>query len=52
MSVEKACFMMVDMQARDYMIHVNSTKSVTCDHCVKKLKKKIDKLMKFDRRRH
>jgi len=30
----------------------NNTVGVTCDNCVDKLKKKIVKLEKYDRRRH
>ena len=37
---------------RHYMINAKTTKSLTCDHCVKKLKQKIEKLKKYDRRRH
>jgi len=38
--------------ARNYMNEVTKTSSVSCDHCVKKLLKKIEKLKKFDKRRH
>ena len=39
-------------EAREFMMDTKSTKSLTCDHCVKKLKQKIEKLKKHDRRRH
>jgi len=35
---------------RDYIFDAKTT--LTCDHCVSKMKKKIDKLKKHDRRRH
>lgn len=38
--------------ARDYMVNAKTAKTVTCDHCVSKLKKKIETLKKHDRRRH
>ena len=38
--------------ARSYMRNVQTTKSLTCDHCVSKLHKKIATLKKHDRRRH
>lgn len=41
-----------EFEARGYMESAQTTKSVTCDHCVLKLKKKIDTLKKHDRRRH
>jgi len=39
------------MIARDSMEETESTKGVTCSHCVKKLKKKLETALKFDRRR-
>lgn len=41
-----------DRRARDYMIGENLPPSVTCSKCVSKLKKKIERLKKFDKRRH
>ena len=41
-----------DRFVRKSMEDRKATKSVTCDHCVLKLKKKIDTLKKHDRRRH
>lgn len=41
-----------EWEARNYMINYETTKSVTCDKCVSRLKKKIDSLKKHDRRRH
>lgn len=38
--------------ARTYMHNTTTVKHLTCDHCVKKLKKKIEVLKKHDRRRH
>jgi len=38
--------------AREYMHNAKTTEFITCDHCVSKLKKKIDVLKKHDRRRH
>lgn len=37
---------------RGYMESAETTKTVTCDHCVSKLKKKIKTIKKHDRRRH
>jgi len=37
---------------REYMYSAKTTKSLTCDHCISKLKKKIEKLKKHDRGRH
>jgi len=37
---------------RDYIIDNRTTKTLTCDHCVSKMKKKIEKLKKYDKRRH
>lgn len=39
-------------EARHYMIEYSKNDDVTCDHCVNKLLKKIEKLKKFDKRRH
>ncbi len=41
-----------EMAVRDYMSEAKTCLSVTCDHCVSKLKKKIEVLKKHDRRRH
>jgi len=41
-----------DWRARDYMNLSDTPESVTCRHCVKKLKKKIEVLKKHDKRRH
>ena len=41
-----------EREARDYMISAQTTKFIVCDHCVSKLKKKIETLKKHDRRRH
>ncbi len=38
-------------EVRDYMSDVG-TAGVVCGHCVAKLKKKIKKLEKYDKRRH
>jgi len=37
---------------RRYIEDTKTTKTLTCDRCVTKLKKKIEKLKKHDRRRH
>jgi len=39
-------------EARVYMQEFLGLASVTCDHCVSKLKKKIEELRKHDKRRH
>lgn len=39
-------------QVREYLHNSESTVGLTCDHCVDKLKKKIEELKKHDRRRH
>lgn len=39
-----------DYVVRDYMIRTNSTKEVTCDHCVTKLEKKLAKAIKAYRK--
>jgi len=41
-----------DFCARESMKDRGETATVTCDHCVSKLKKKVGKLMQHDRRRH
>ena len=41
-----------DGAARYYMQEAKTTKGVVCDHCVNKLKKKIETIKKHDRRRH
>ncbi len=41
-----------DDQCIELSLQANNIKSITCDHCVKKLKKKIELLKKHDRRRH
>ncbi len=39
-------------EVRDYMSDMGTTRGVTCNHCVEKLRKKIKKLEKYDKRRH
>lgn len=41
-----------DMHVRSYIGEAKTTRGVVCDHCVGKLKKKIETLKKHDRRRH
>ena len=41
-----------DWAIRKYMTSAITTKFIVCDHCVSKLKKKIETLKKHDRRRH
>lgn len=52
MECGKRLFYDGDCEARHYMVEVSGVKSVTCDHCVSKLKKKIAVLKKHDRRKH
>ena len=40
-----------DLVVRERMYHLD-TKILICGHCVSKLKKKIEKLKKHDRRKH
>jgi len=40
-----------DWQVRQFMKDAKIN-NIVCDHCVLKLKKKIEKLKKHDRRRH
>ena len=39
-------------EVRGFMQDTGITKGVTCDRCVSKLKRKIEKLKKYDKRRH
>jgi len=41
-----------DWSAREYMVENTDNKNLTCDHCVDKMIKKIERLKKFDKRRH
>lgn len=41
-----------DRRARSYMGTVEPAEHVACAKCVKKMKKKIEKLKKHDRRKH
>jgi DNA-directed RNA polymerase subunit RPC12/RpoP len=41
-----------DDYIRDYISKMETTEGICCSHCVSKLKKKIEKLKKHDRRRH
>ena len=41
-----------DWRAREYMAMAEPAETVVCGHCVAKLKKRIEKLKKHDRRRH
>lgn len=40
-----------DYQMRD-ILHASDTNGIICAACVKKLKKKIEKLKKYDKRKH